>query len=438
VNMREEIKAYVDGELTPDLNERVRLACDEDSVLGSEAAFYRLLGPEIQGLAKEPAVVGADTVLERVRKGRRFTLKPYAVPLALMAIVAVGGVLNSSKSGGLSASADSVAAASAPVSGMVASTKFKNPAASSGIASAKAISANPAYVAPPTSWRSSKGKLPAYVSVTEDSRANLQGNAPARQENSDLSINGTLPVPHRPPAPSLGQFSASEGRMVVQNGDIQIAVRDVSKAQSDAMAYARSIGGFATSSSLEADADGELPHAGVTLRVPVAQFSAAMDYLKHMAASPSDLISLQVGGEDVTGQFADTSARLRVLRAEEESYVGMLRGLRHVEDILAVKDRLSDVRQQIESLESQAAALRDTSALSTINASFTSKVDRPKARPAAVPQPPNWSSQTWADASGGMQGLTRMLATISIYLFVYSPFWVPLGLIGWWFTRRRY
>jgi hypothetical protein len=118
--------------------------------------------------------------------------------------------------------------------------------------------------------------------------------------------------------------------------------------------------------------------------------------------------------------------------AEEDSYVTMLRHARKLGEILEIKDRLSSVRQEIESLHAQTAALKNTSELSTINLVLE---QNPKLN---SPEPvSSWSDDTWTSALNGLRGTSQFLATIGIFLLVFSPIWIPLGLVGIWLYRKN-
>ena len=156
-----------------------------------------------------------------------------------------------------------------------------------------------------------------------------------------------------------------------------------------------------------------------------------MNHFKSLAIDSTHIKSVHVTGEDVTAQYADTTARMKVMQAEEDSYVTMLRGARRMGEILAIKDRLSTVREQIESLKSQSSALKNMSDLSKIELTFE---QQPKVNPPPVSC--SWSANTSTSAVNGLTSALQFLATVAIFIFVYSPIWLPLGLLGFWLYRR--
>jgi hypothetical protein len=65
----------------------------------------------------------------------------------------------------------------------------------------------------------------------------------------------------------------------------------------------------------------------------------------------------KVEAQDVTRQYVDQDASIRNLRAEEAQYLSIMKQANTVKDMLAVSERLSEVRGQIEQQEAEFNAL---------------------------------------------------------------------------------
>lgn len=215
-------------------------------------------------------------------------------------------------------------------------------------------------------------------------------------------------------------------QLLIRTADLHRRVEDVAIAQRDMIRIATANGGFLAGNNMTGS-EGQLPEANVTIRVPVKRFDAVCESIRAMGT----LVSDNTNTDDVTTQVADTEARLKVMRAEEDSYVTMLRAARKVGELLEIKERLSSVRQEIESLDAQRKALRDQSSYSTINAVFTQK-----AKIGTPETPKDWSEDTWSNAVNGLTSALRWLGQVVITVFVYSPLWLPVVLIGVWMSRK--
>lgn len=214
--------------------------------------------------------------------------------------------------------------------------------------------------------------------------------------------------------------------MMIRTGQLSLIVKDVVSAQEQAIKIVSGLGGMEQNTGSSRTQTG-LGTANLTLRVPEARFSEAMRQLKALGEFESE----NKTGEDVTAQVADVEARLKVLKAEEEQYVTLLRATRKIGEILEVKERLSQVRQEIESLAAQSKALRRQASYSTIELTLREKptVDKPA-------PPENWTEDTWTNAKRMLAEFGRFLGQAGIYLLVLSPIWLPIAIYIWLKSRR--
>jgi hypothetical protein len=388
MKVKEDLKAYIDGELTPQESLVVREALSSYSYLSEEEAALRTLGTEIKALAVEPPVEDASRALNAVRRQSVRSNPSWALVAALLVLIlAPGGYLYFTP--------------------MYKSAEVDAPGYYTG------------KVAPSGSVKN------ASPSSTPTTDADLEPHRKEFITGGMTSGPATKSLPESShPTPNIQPLN--EGRMVVQNGDLTVEVKNVSVAQSQAASIAKGVGGYVENSGL--DDSGELPQASLTIRVPARRFADVMDQLKGLGEVKADHIS----GQDVTAQYYDTTARLKVLRAEEESYVTMLRAARRIGDLLEIKDRLSTVRQEIESLQSQASSLKNMAALSKIDVTF--REHRPKSE--STRENTSWSGDAWTSAANGLKAAARFGATCLIYLFVLSPLWIPVGALLWWAVRK--
>jgi hypothetical protein len=74
----------------------------------------------------------------------------------------------------------------------------------------------------------------------------------------------------------------------------------------------------------------------------------------------------KVTGQDVTEEYVDLEARIRAQRAVEEQYLSVLKEAKAIPDILAVQQKLGEVRTEIERAEGRRRFLENQTSLSTI------------------------------------------------------------------------
>ena len=154
------------------------------------------------------------------------------------------------------------------------------------------------------------------------------------------------------PVAAKAGVDSSMDRKMVRNSSVDLVVRKPAEAAEKIRELAEGLGGFLVSSQVSG-----WPNAGgavLTIRVPAARFEEARVEIRKLGLRVE---SEKVEAQDVTRQFVDEDANLRNLRAEEAQYLSILKQAHTVKDTLAVSDKLSDVRGQIEQQQAEFNAL---------------------------------------------------------------------------------
>ena len=89
--------------------------------------------------------------------------------------------------------------------------------------------------------------------------------------------------------------------------------------------------------------------AQITARVP----KEALDGFLAQVGEQTNVTSRSENVEDVTLQYVDLDSHKKVLLTEQERLLALMEQAESVEDIITIEGRLSEVRYQIESMESQ-------------------------------------------------------------------------------------
>ncbi|MBI5707869.1 MAG: DUF4349 domain-containing protein [Armatimonadetes bacterium] len=486
MSLQEDLKAYVDGELPAERHAEIEAAVASDPGLRQEVEFMRALGFEIKRMAAEPAIAGREAALKAVRGNALPWWNPYSRVGRLAYSGALAGLLivvlfpvfaqpeqdvmmpaSDSSMKSVMAGADAATASPQEESAGSNYARGRTPAdMPNSPTPSRDMSLNERFAYRTPEKRSPAFEAPATIPGPEGAgKAKAdpyglsgaaggfgggggagvagEGNAEKLGRDSGSTAKGEAAVtadkaPGAPPqanrggglaaskaAPTGGAYSAPL-RMVIQSADVNVRVKSVEKAVLDATSLAKSLGGFIENSTNAGDEKN--PEATLVIRVPSYQFDIA---LKRLTDYGERIGPPAISSQDVTRQYADLSGRLKVLHAEEESYVTMLRGAKKIGEILEIKDRLSTVRQEIQSLEEQRIAVRDQSELSTVTVHFSEK---PKIEAAAVPE--DWSGDAWVGAVNGLKSVGRFLGMIGIFFFVYIPIWAPPVALFWVLSKK--
>jgi hypothetical protein len=424
MDIREDLKAFLDGELSPERAAEVHAAIDADPTLREEVEFMKALGFEIKKMKAEPAVQGAEKAMAGVRRGRPswFRKNGWMMGSALAAVMLLVIVPPMMRSG-----SESVPFAPAVEAGIYRDMA-QSPAPQDGFAGKKgAMESDQGITNMPAEKPASSSPARMRPGAAGEAGGGFAGGVADKKAKAEAPLSrNTVKFPENPATGGSAKASPLIPQLLIRTANVAVKVESAQKALADSIRIAQSVGGYSSGDNLSVS-EGTTPTATVSLRVPVRSFEKVREDVLKLGTT----IENNSNTEDVTTQVADTEARLKVMRAEEDSYVTMLRGARKIGELMEIKDRLSSIRQEIESLESQKKALRDQASYSTINATFTqkTKIDEPA-------PPKEWTEDTWANAVNGLKSVGRFLAQGAIFLFVYSPLWLPVLLFGWWMSRR--
>ncbi|HLO29256.1 MAG TPA: DUF4349 domain-containing protein [Anaerolineales bacterium] len=160
---------------------------------------------------------------------------------------------------------------------------------------------------------------------------------------------------------------AAQERLVIENADLAIVVKDPRTRMKDISNLAKELGGFVVSSNLSQSytpAGKEVPEATIVIRVPAEKLDEALDRIKKGAV---DVPSENRSGQDVTSQYVDLQAQLKAKEAAEKKLLEILDQAKRAEDVLAIYLQVQSVQTEIEQLKGQIKYLEESAALSAIS-----------------------------------------------------------------------
>lgn len=163
-----------------------------------------------------------------------------------------------------------------------------------------------------------------------------------------------------------------------------------------------------------------------TIRVASAQFDSLLTAL---AALADDVEHRSISVTDVTEEFVDVEARLRARRAVEAQYVALLGRAADVEDVVAVQEKLAQVREEIERAEGRLRYLRDRAAMSTVRLTLFEE------SPTGIASGPGFFDRLGNAFGDGWDTFLGLL----VGMVTLWPLWLIAGLAlwGWRAWRRR-
>jgi hypothetical protein len=235
--------------------------------------------------------------------------------------------------------------------------------------------------------RASRQADKTEVSVAESKSVQSQATpaAPALAADAEVSASRMAAAPSAPAtvAPGGGAqtsdlrpvtLTEADGaqtvaeafdRKVIRNGEITVELADPAAGQRRIGHIAESHGGFVVTSESKF---AEKAHTiTMTVRVPSAHFEAAMEEIR---GGDGRILHEKITGQDVTEEFIDLDARIRMKRNLEEQYMTIMQQARSIPETMQIQSQIAGVRTEIEQLEGRKRFLANQASLSTLRATL--------------------------------------------------------------------
>jgi hypothetical protein len=171
------------------------------------------------------------------------------------------------------------------------------------------------------------------------------------------------------PSTDAGIISVTSplGRKVVFKAGLTLEVDDTAAAVEDIRRTTEAADGFVAAVDLHRTGEDDVLAGSMTVRVPTGELSTALSAFKELATR---VVDERIDSDDVTEEYADIEAQLRNLRAVETELVALLADIRERSDdasqVLAVFQRIREIRGEIERLQGRQQVLDDLVALATV------------------------------------------------------------------------
>jgi hypothetical protein len=268
------------------------------------------------------------------------------------------------------------------------------------------------------------------ASSSESSGASV--NAPAHQVASTSSQSSSS---------SSGQNTKSSTSIgpqyLIKSLQVNMLVKDTRQVASDLQSWIATTDPRSTSAGIDYEQTYDnLYNVTMTFSVTSAQYTQIEEYLAGYAQQHGGkLTSLHESVQDVTNDYIDTQSRLTNLRGEQQRLLTLLSNSTALGDIITVESKLTDVEGQIEEIEAHLNALKNQITFYTVTIGLQPITPVTPPPPSSTP----WSlgqvlHDSWIAALGFGQGL----ATLLIWLVVFSIYLVPVALVGWFVWRKMH
>lgn len=177
-----------------------------------------------------------------------------------------------------------------------------------------------------------------------DSAANMKMNrVAALQESGDTGADSTG---------TDGQVDTAEipdSRKLIRNVDLSFETTDFDTFVQDIQSKTTALGGYIESSDVSGNAYTDRRRSAYfTLRIPKPQVDTFLSF----AEGEANLTRKYENTQDITLQYYDTESRKKALQSEYDRLLELMAKAESVDAVIAIEQRLSEIRYQLDSFES--------------------------------------------------------------------------------------
>lgn len=205
-------------------------------------------------------------------------------------------------------------------------------------------------------------------------------------------------------------------RKVIQNAEISLKVQDVTAAADKIIDLNQTSGGYTVNSHIYRN--GEQISADLSLKIPQQKLTG---FITNIAAI-GEVTDKRVSTEDVTEEYYDAEARLKVMRAKEERLLGLLNKASSITDIISIENELGQTRSEIEVLTGRLKYLTNAVDYSMVHINLSQAI------PGAIKTPQGTMGKAVQGLISSLNNMINFGSNLIVALFVGLP-WLLLIII---------
>ena len=216
---------------------------------------------------------------------------------------------------------------------------------------------------------------------------------------------------------SNAQAPQVQDRLVIQNADLAIVVKDPKTRMAEIAKLATDMKGYVVSSNLYqsyTNLGKEVPEASIVIRVPAERLDEVLGKIKEGAV---EVQNENRSGQDVTNVYVDLQAQLTAKEAAEKKLLEIMDTATKAEDVLAIYMQVQAVQTEIEQLKGQIKYYEESAALSAVSVRL---IAEESTQPITVGP---WKPEGAAKAA--VEDLVRFMQNFADFLIRFAIFTLP-------------
>lgn len=159
-------------------------------------------------------------------------------------------------------------------------------------------------------------------------------------------------------------------RKLIKTVDMSVETDSFDELLTNVQSRVTSLGGYIENSNVYngncyfvyGDSDGRSRTADLMIRIPASNLNEFLS----LVSDQSNVTRKSESVEDVTLEYVDMDSHKKTLQAEQDRLMELMDKAESIEDLITIESRLSDIRYQIESMESQLRTFDNQVTYSTV------------------------------------------------------------------------
>ena len=250
--------------------------------------------------------------------------------------------------------------------------------------------------------------MPAET-TTQESAASQQENSGNASLESETGTGPILPA----------------GRKLIRNVSMNVETDEFDALVTELQIKITQLGGYVEQSDMSGsrmDGSGKpVPRfADMTVRIPVSQ----MNSFVRTVETNGNVTDKSESTQDVTLQYSDLESKKKSLEIEQEKLWEFLEKAESIDTVITLQQRLSEIRYQLESMESQLRLYDNQVDYSTVSLSIR------EVNTFTPTSPESAGTRISKGFSNNFKAFKTITANFLIGMIVTIPFWFPIVLIA--------
>jgi hypothetical protein len=239
--------------------------------------------------------------------------------------------------------------------------------------------------------------------------------SPAKKDNKQEPIPISTTVTDSTGMPVISVTQPDWDKKIVKTATLKFEVKDFKGYNQKIHQTVKQYGAYI--SQEEQSLNSGVAQTVMSIKVPVAQFETMMNQLSDDADVKVE--ERKISTEDVTGEVADTKARLETKKQMRLKYLEFLKSAKNTEETIQVQNEINSIQEEIESAAGRTQSLSHEAAYSTIELTFS----LPAADAGPAGESPSFFSKIRSAFMTGANWISGLfIGLVSVW---------PLLLTGW-------